>query len=222
MAWDYGASGLDDFCRRPLCRSSTDRATRSTVYYCVWILPGHGCGASSDCELLLRSIAICRATRSGEFPRVCLRPPSCNGSFPTRPPSRMSPRTAPCVHACSFASAAFPLARGCDNGDGGQTPGVASFLLIDHTWTRSGSRAAARGLPRVSSPFLAGTPYSLGGNPNPDSLRYEFMSGTEHVDPATGSRDGFPCGAAPSDWTPSGVPVGPIPRTSRRPRLRSR
>lgn len=81
------------------------------------------------------------------------------------------------------------------DGDAGQTPGVATFLLIDHTIDPLGAKAPARVGFRAFRSFPGGTPFEFGGNPITDAQRHQFMSGTENVDPATGFVNAPPGGA---------------------------
>ncbi len=86
-----------------------------------------------------------------------------------------------------------------NDGDGGQTPGVAAFLLIDHTLDPLGLSGPERVGFRAFRSFTSGTPFDHGGNPTTDAQRYAFMSSTENVDPATGFVSAAP-GAAPGDY----------------------
>jgi hypothetical protein len=69
-----------------------------------------------------------------------------------------------------------------DDGDSGRTPGVATFLLVDHTTDPIGFRAPVKVGFRAFRSYRAGTPWASGGGPTTDSLRYIFMSGNEGVD----------------------------------------
>ncbi len=68
-----------------------------------------------------------------------------------------------------------------DNGDNGRTPGVGSFLLVNHTTDPTGETAPARVGFRAFRSFTGGTPYVQGGNPVIDQQRYEFMSSKENI-----------------------------------------
>ncbi|MBI1799264.1 MAG: hypothetical protein HYR73_06220 [Candidatus Eisenbacteria bacterium] len=72
-----------------------------------------------------------------------------------------------------------------DDGDDGKTPGVPSFLLINHTIDPTGQEGPARVGFHSFRSFVAGTPYGQGGNPRIDQERFEFMSSGENVDPDT-------------------------------------
>jgi hypothetical protein len=194
MAWDYGASGLDNFvaARYQIFNRSghtldsvfvgflvdMDAGARSTPNY--WSddrdLPGYPSG-----EFL-------RVLGPSELQRQYPHSPALNADVPAE--SALCPRVLVRVNGFSLVD---------DNGDGGLTPGVASFLLLDHTVDPLGISAPQRVGFRAFRSFLGGTPYSAGGNPTLDSQRYEFMSGTENVDPVTGFVTSQP-GAAPGDY----------------------
>jgi hypothetical protein len=202
MAWDYGASGLDDFVAARYQIFNRSGHTLDSVYVGFFLDMDAGPRAIANYFSDDRDLP---GYPSGEFLRV-LAPSELQRQFPHSPAlpdvpadSALCPRVLVRVNGFSLVD---------DNGDGGQTPGVASFLLIDHTVDPLGISAPQRVGFRAFRSFLAGTPYSLGGNPNSDSLRYEFMSGTEHVDPATGFVTAFP-GAAPGDYA-EWCSVGPF------------
>ena len=64
-----------------------------------------------------------------------------------------------------------------DEGDTGQTPGLPTFLLVDHTVDPLGRN----GPPRVGftafRSYTGSTTYASGGPPRTDAQRFEFMSG---------------------------------------------
>src|SRR5262249_41204064 len=62
---------------------------------------------------------------------------------------------------------------------------VATFLLLDQTLDVLKYGPERVGF-RAFRAFQVGTPWSAGGNPTSDSLRWVFMSSTEGVDPETG------------------------------------
>ncbi len=68
-----------------------------------------------------------------------------------------------------------------DDGDDGRTPGIPSFLLIDHTIDPLGTTGPWRVGFRAFRSFISGTPYVQGGNPTTDQQKYEFMSSKENV-----------------------------------------
>ena len=75
----------------------------------------------------------------------------------------------------------------CDNdGDGGFTPGVASFLLLNHTVDRLGQSAPSRVGFRAFRTFSGALPWGEGGNPTNDSQRWEFMTSDEGIDAESG------------------------------------
>ena len=81
---------------------------------------------------------------------------------------------------------------GDDDGDDGQTPGMPSVLLLNHTIDPLGIKAPRFKGWHMFRSFTAGTPYQNGGNPIVDQQRYELLSATatgnppSNVDPATG------------------------------------
>ena len=84
------------------------------------------------------------------------------------------------------------------DGDAGQTPGVATFLLVDHTLDPFGFFAPSKVGFHAFRSYRTGTPWAQGGGPTSDSLRYVFMSGSGGVD-----EDGFvnaPAGTSAGDY----------------------
>jgi hypothetical protein len=115
------------------------------------------------------------------------------------PDSALCPRATLRVNGFSVAD---------DDNDGGTTPGLATFLLLDHTVDLLGENAPSRVGFRAYRSFPGGTPWSAGGNPTSDSLRYVFLSSTEHVDPVTGFVNAPP-GAGNADYR-AWCSVGPF------------
>ena len=73
-----------------------------------------------------------------------------------------------------------------DDGDEGRTTGIPSILLLGHTVDPKGLLAPpAVGWHGFRS-FLAGQPYSAGGNPATDAQRFEMFESTAGIDPETG------------------------------------
>ncbi len=64
-----------------------------------------------------------------------------------------------------------------DEGDEGQTPGIPTFLLLDHTVDPLGATGPARVGFLAFRAYTGSTPYTSGGGPRTDAQRYEFMSG---------------------------------------------
>ena len=97
-----------------------------------------------------------------------------------------------------------------DNGDEGQTQGVPSFLLINHTIDPLGANAPTRVGFKAFRSFTAGTPYSTGGNPIIDQQKFEFMVGTKPngISDETGFID-FPHGEEKGDYV-QWCSVGPF------------
>lgn len=73
-----------------------------------------------------------------------------------------------------------------DDGDDNRTPGIAHFLLIDHSIDPMGENGPARVGWRAFRSYVGGTPYTQGGNPTIDQQRFELMAGIENIDPKTG------------------------------------
>jgi len=100
-----------------------------------------------------------------------------------------------------------------DDGDEGQTPGVGSFLLIDHTIDPTGENGPRKVGFRDFRSFPAGQPYTQGGNPTIDQQRYELITGTENIssDASNPALLGFidqPGGDQKSDYSAWGS-IGP-------------
>ncbi len=64
-----------------------------------------------------------------------------------------------------------------DDGDDGQTPGIPTFLLVNHSVDPLGETGPPRVGFNAFRAFTTNTPYASGGNPTTDAQRYEFMSG---------------------------------------------
>ncbi len=141
-----------------------------------------------------------------------------HGSFPialaTSDPRRQAdhgdvpgvPSGAPLCTTVQRRVNGFSTADG--DGDGGLTPGIGTFLLVDHTTDPLGLSAPSRVGFRAFRSFTAGTPWGQGGAPTTDAQRYQFMSSTENVD-----GDGF-VNAAPGGVTgdyAQWCSVGPFP-----------
>jgi len=78
----------------------------------------------------------------------------------------------------------FSLVDG--DGDGGQTPGAAMFLLLGHTLDYSGANAPSRTGFHSFRMVQTGVGYYNGGSPLVDAQRYELMASGEGIDPRTG------------------------------------
>jgi hypothetical protein len=76
-----------------------------------------------------------------------------------------------------------------NDGDGGQTQGIPSLLLFGHTTDPLGLRAPQRVGFRAFRSYIRGTPYLSNGGPTIDQQRFEFFSGRQNIDPATGFID---------------------------------
>lgn len=73
-----------------------------------------------------------------------------------------------------------------DDGDGGRTPGASTFLLLDHPTDLTGTKAPPHVGFRMYKYYTAGLSFAQGGLPTNDLERYQVISSTENVDPATG------------------------------------
>jgi hypothetical protein len=73
-----------------------------------------------------------------------------------------------------------------DDGDMGKTTGAGSFLLLNHTTDPTGVKAPRRVGFRMYRTYAPGTPFQQGGQPVVDLERYQTMSSTVGIDPATG------------------------------------
>ena len=122
----------------------------------------------------------------GEFPDLARKqgaePGWQHAGLPTLPPRFFPPDSALCPMQ-TLRINAFSL---CDqDGDQGRTPGVATFMLIDHTIDLTDGN----GPPFVgfrSFRSAAGVaPFSQGGLPRTDQERFESMVSGEGVDPST-------------------------------------
>lgn len=68
-----------------------------------------------------------------------------------------------------------------DDGDEQKTPGVAHFMLIDHTIDPLGENGPRKVGFRAYRSFPGGTPYVGGGNPIIDQQRFELITSTGNV-----------------------------------------
>ena len=75
------------------------------------------------------------------------------------------------------------------DGDDGNTLGVSTFLLLDHTIDSRSPRAPSRVGFRMYDYFLPGVPFSQGGPPSTDQERYELISSNRNIDPFSGFID---------------------------------
>lgn len=100
-----------------------------------------------------------------------------------------------------FAVRVNGFSNGDDNGDEGMTPGVPSFLLVDHTVDPLGVSGPPRVGFKAFRAYVGGTPYNQGGRPAVDQQRFELMVGTEpnNIDESTGFID-WPLGDQRGDW----------------------
>jgi plastocyanin len=94
-----------------------------------------------------------------------------------------------------------------DNGDEGRTTGIGSFLLIDYTTDPTGASGPSDVKFRAFRSWAGAQPYQQGGNPRVDQERFEFMTGTDNIDPETGFVS-LQTGETKGDYTQF-VSVGP-------------
>ena len=178
-AWAYADPGLRDF--NPIELTIINRSGHQLDSVYVGFSVDMDCGPSSV-PLFFADDRSLGGYPSGEFTRVLV----------SGDPQRQFPHASVLDASADSALCARTKVRVngfsmTDNdGDGGATPGVASFLLLDHTLDFLG----VNGLTRVGftafRSFTAGTPWSAGGNPTTDSQRWEFLSSHEGIDPTTG------------------------------------
>jgi hypothetical protein len=88
-----------------------------------------------------------------------------------------------------------------DDGDENLTPGVPSFMLVDHTIDPLGVSGPSRVGFKSFRAYVGGTPYNQGGRPAVDQQRFELMIGTEpnNINEDTGFID-WPLGDQHGDW----------------------
>ena len=177
LAWSYSLPGFSDF---------------NVVNYTIYNRSGHaldsayvGWAVDMDCGPV---------TRGNYFLDDLDLPGFPSGEFtlalPAEDKRRQLPHAANLTPSVADDSALCPriklrvngFAVSDDDGDGGQTPGIGTFLLVDHSVDPLGRSAPSRVGFRAFRSFVGGTPYDHGGNPATPTQRYEFMSGTENVD----------------------------------------
>jgi hypothetical protein len=95
-----------------------------------------------------------------------------------------------------------------NDGDGGQTPGASSFLLLDHTTDPLGLHAQRRVGFHMYRYYRPGVTYSQGGLPSNDRDRYESLSQSLNVSHITGLIDTSPA-STPDDYV-SLCSIGPF------------
>jgi len=97
--------------------------------------------------------------------------------LPSVPPdSALCPRVVVRVNGFSIAD---------DDGDQGRTTGVPSILLLGHTVDPKGLMGPKSVNWHGFRSFVAGTPYSTGGNPSTDAQRFEMFQSTAGIDQDT-------------------------------------
>ena len=201
MAWDYIFDGFNDFVAVEYTVFNRSGQLLDSVFVGFKMDMDVGPTSVSNYFLDDRDLP---GYPSGDFVRV-VNANDPRRQFPHAYVPEVSVDSALCPRVLSRLNG-FSVAD--NDGDGGQTPGVASFLLLDHTIDPLGVTAPARVGFRAFRSFTAGTPFAQGGNPSDDSLRYVFMSGNEGVDPATGFIDAPP-GALAGDYV-QWCSVGPF------------
>ena len=73
-----------------------------------------------------------------------------------------------------------------DDNDENKTTGVPTIFLVDHSIDPLGISGPTTVGFRAFRSYTGGTPYQQGGFPTIDQQRFEFMSGSENIDPETG------------------------------------
>lgn len=79
-----------------------------------------------------------------------------------------------------------------NDGDEGKTKGIPSVILLGHTVDPRGFMAPARVGWHGFRSFIAGTPYSSGGNPGTDAQRFEMFESVSGINQETGFIDVIP------------------------------
>lgn len=201
MAWSYLIPGLEDFVAVRYSIFNRSGHALDSVYVGFAVDFDAGPPAIPGYYLDDRDLP---GYPSGEFVRV-VDPSELQFQLPHAPIPGVSPDSALCPRAPLRVNG-FSVAD--DDNDAGITPGVASFLLLDHTIDGLGLNAPNRVGFRAFRSFTGGTPWDMGGSPTSDSLRYTFLSGTENVDPVTGFVNAPP-GAGTGDYV-AWCSVGPF------------
>lgn len=95
------------------------------------------------------------------------------------PDSALCPRFPVRVNAFSICD---------DDGDLGKSPGIPTFMLVNHTVDPTGQNGPARVGFTAFRCYTVGTPFNQGGRPSVDQERFQLMVGTppNNIDPNTG------------------------------------
>ena len=182
VAWAYSRPGFDDFCAVEYTIFNRSGHTLDSVY--VGWSADMDIGPLSD-DFYFTDDRDVPGFPSGEFVQA-LDAHDPRRQLPHADVPGVSPDSALCPRLAIRVNG-FAMRDG--RGDAARAPGIAMFLLADHTTDPRGISAPARVGFRAFRSFPSGLPYFAGGNPTTPAQRYEFMSGTEHVDPFTGFVD---------------------------------
>ena len=188
--WSYSIPGYSDF--DVLEYTVFNRSGHTLDSLCIGWLVDMDAGPSA-LSTFFRDDFDLPGYPSGQFTQITapndkrLQDSTMRGNSPTNPrgisaDSALCPRFTLRISGFSIAD---------DDGDEGQTPGVPSILLINHTIDPLGISAPSRVQFAAFRSFVAQTPYAQGGNPIVDQQRFEFMVGTKpnHIDDKTGFID---------------------------------
>ena len=202
MAWAYPLPGLEDFVAVRYSILNRSGHPLDSVY--VGFAVDFDAGPPAIAPGFYADDRDLPGYPSGEFVRVV--DPS---EYQFQRPHAAIPGVAPDSGLCPRATLrvnGFSIAD--DDNDGGVTPGVATFLLVDHTVDLLGENGPSRVGFRAFRSFIGGTPWDQGGNPINDAQRYTLLSSTENVDPVTGFVNAAP-GAVNGDYR-AWCSVGPF------------
>lgn len=110
--------------------------------------------------------------------------------WPHSPDITSVPEAVPLCPAVTLRVNGFSVAD--NDGDEGKTKGIPSIILLGHTIDPKGFMAPAKVGWHGFRSFIAGTPYSSGGNPGTDAQRFEMFESVAGINPETGFIDVIP------------------------------
>ena len=189
-SYAFSVPGANDFTSFEFVIENVGPGTLDSVY--VGFLADLDCGPISLDRYFADDLAEPRAPQ-GPDPTIDLDPtdpenpnaPYLETILPNDPRFQTGLCTADTVHVSGFSLVD-------DEGDLGQTQSASSFLLLGHTTDPTGARAPRRVGFRMYYWYPPGTPFSQGGAPANDLERYEAISSTRGIDPATGLINSLP------------------------------
>ncbi len=173
LAWAYSIPGFTDF---------------NVVQWTIFNRSGHvldslvvGGLVDMDCGPITNSSYWTDDVDLAGYPS-CILPHQTQGSDKRLQDSTMRIEHSPNVSMDSALCSHFPIRINgfsiCDDdGDLGKTPGIPTFLLVDHTVDPTGVNGPSKVGFLAFRSFTWTTPYVGGGSPRTDQQRYEFMSG---------------------------------------------